>query len=183
MTVDASLFRRALGQLASGVTVVTTLNKDGQPFGLTVTAFCSISLEPPLVLVSIDNRSETHDGLAGSGLFGVSLLAEGQEDFSRRFARGGAAKFQGIALETGRHNVLLIPGALAHLECRVTATHTGGDHTLYLGEVLAASVRPGRPLVYQAGHYRRLREVEGANPPAPPRPSRKRGRSSSGRGV
>lgn len=162
MTVDASLFKRALGQLASGVTVVTTVNAQGRPLGLTVTAFCSVSLDPPLVLVSIDNRSETHDGLGSSGLFGVSLLAEGQEDVSRRFARAGAAKFDGISLLTGRHGVLLVPGALAQIECRVAATLPGGDHTLYLGEVLTLSVSPGRPLVYQAGHYRHLKELDHA---------------------
>lgn len=156
MTVDASLFKRALGQFASGVTVVTTVSPEGRPLGLTVTAFCSASLDPPLVLVSIDNRSEAHDGLRGSGLCGVSLLAEGQEEISRRFARGGAAKFEGLPLLTGRHGVLLVPGALALLECRVAAALPGGDHTLYLGEVLTATVSPGRPLIYQAGHYRRL---------------------------
>jgi len=162
MTVDAALFKRALGQLASGVTVVTTLDAEGRPLGLTVTAFCSISLEPPLVLVSIDNRSETHDGFRASGIFGVSLLAEGQEDVSRRFSRGGASKFEGLPLLTGRHGVLLIPGALAQIECRVAVTYPGGDHTLYLGEVLNASVSPGRPLVYQAGHYRHLQGLDHA---------------------
>jgi 3-hydroxy-9,10-secoandrosta-1,3,5(10)-triene-9,17-dione monooxygenase reductase component len=162
MTVDASLFKRALGQLASGVTVVTTRNSEGRPLGLTVTAFCSVSLDPPLVLVSIDNRSEAHEGFRACGLFAVSLLAEGQEEISRRFARVGASKFEDLSLATGRHGVLLVPGALAQIECRVAATWSGGDHTLYLGEVLTLRVAPGHPLIYQAGHYRHLKELDQA---------------------
>jgi len=169
MTVDASHFKRALGQFASGVTVVTTLDAKGRPLGLTVTAFCSVSLDPPLVLVSIDNRSDAHEGFRASGLCGVSLLAEGQEDVSRRFARGGASKFEHVSLVTGRHGVLLVAGALAQIECRVAATLPGGDHTLYLGEVLTVRVSPGRPLVYQAGHYRRLEGLDQAGAGGPDR--------------
>src|SRR5262245_9702182 len=105
MSVDAAAFRRALGQFASGVTVVTTLDADGHPLGLTVSSFCSVSLDPPLVLVCIDNRSEAHDGFEASGVFGVSVLAEGQEDWSERFAYGGALKFSEVALETGERLV------------------------------------------------------------------------------
>jgi flavin reductase (DIM6/NTAB) family NADH-FMN oxidoreductase RutF len=157
MTVDAAEFRKALGQFASGVTVVTTLDKDGSPLGLTVSSFCSVSLDPPLVLVCIDNRSETHDGFEASGVFGVSILAESQEEWSHRFAFGGAEKFTGVDLEKGAHRVPLVPGALAHIECRVTATLPAGDHTIYVGEVLRLATRPGRPLLYHASGYHCLR--------------------------
>jgi flavin reductase (DIM6/NTAB) family NADH-FMN oxidoreductase RutF len=155
--VDSVSFRRALGQFASGVTVVTTVDRDRNPLGLTVSSFCSVSLDPPLVLVCIDNRSETHDGFEATGVFGVSILAEGQEDWSDRFAFGGAEKFTAAALDTGEHLVPLVPGALAHLECRVSGALPGGDHTIYVGEVLRLSISPGRPLMYHASGYRRLR--------------------------
>jgi flavin reductase (DIM6/NTAB) family NADH-FMN oxidoreductase RutF len=156
MPVDPADFRRALGQFAAGVTVVTTRDGKGRSLGLTVTAFASVSLEPPLVLVCVDHRSETHAGFRHAGLFGVSILAEGQEEVSRRFAGGGAGKFKGVDLEKGETGVPLIPGALAHLECRVSATHLAGDHTIYVGEVVSARVRPGRPLLYHDRDYRRL---------------------------
>src|SRR5262245_21856586 len=127
LDLDPAAFRRALGQFATGVTVVTTRDQLGQPLGLTVSAFCSLSLQPPLVLVCIDRRSEANAGFQSSGLFGVSVLAEGQEDWSRRFASGGSAKFIGARLEAGETCVALVPGALAHLECRIAASHPGGD--------------------------------------------------------
>jgi flavin reductase (DIM6/NTAB) family NADH-FMN oxidoreductase RutF len=153
--VSAAEFKRAVGQFASGVTVVTTRDGD-QPLGLTVSSFCSVSLEPPLVLVSIDRRAEALAGFRASGLFGVSVLAEGQEDVSRRFARAGPAKFEGLVTEMGHLGVVLIPGALAQLECRVTAAHEAGDHVLFVGRVERLGVRPGRPLLYHASAYHRL---------------------------
>ena len=156
MPVDPADFRRALGQFAAGVTVVTTHDAQGRSLGLTVTAFASVSLEPPLVLVCVDHRSEAHVGFRHAGLFGISILAEGQEEVSRRFAVGGAAKFKGLELATGSTGVPLIPGALAHLECRVSGTHVAGDHTIYVGEVLSVGVHPGRPLLYHDRDYRRL---------------------------
>jgi len=160
MPVDPADFRRALGQFAAGVTVVTTRDGHGRSLGLTVTAFASVSLEPPLVLVCVDHRSEAHGGFRHAGLFGVSILAEGQEEVSRRFAGGGAAKFKGVDLDKGETGVPLVPGALAHLECRVSGTHVAGDHTIYVGEVLSVAVRPGRPLLYHDRDYRRLASGE-----------------------
>jgi flavin reductase (DIM6/NTAB) family NADH-FMN oxidoreductase RutF len=156
MSVGAREFRAALGQFAAGVTVVTTHDARGRPLGLTVTAFSAVSLEPPLVLVCVDNRSEANLGFRETGLFGVSVLAQDQEAISQRFATGGPAKFVGLELGAGRTGVLLVPGALAHVECRVVATHPGGDHTIYVGEVLALAAWPGLPLVHQGSIYRRL---------------------------
>src|SRR5256885_15427150 len=99
--VSESDFRHALGQFATGVTVVTTRDGGGAPLGLTVNAFCSVSLTPPLVLVCIDRRSEANRGFAQSGLFNVSVLAEEQQDVSHRFAMQGAMKFEGPSLPAG----------------------------------------------------------------------------------
>jgi len=155
VSVEPAAFRRALGQFASGVTVLTTRGADGRPRGLTVSAFCSVSLDPPLVLACIDRRADTNDGVRESGHFGVSILAEDQEEVSRRFAVRGEEKFDGGLVEGG-HGVLLVPGALAQIECRVRSFHEEGDHTVWVGEVIALSARRGRPLVYQAGAYRKL---------------------------
>ncbi len=154
MPIEATEFKRALGQVASGVTVVTTRDAAGTPLGLTVSAFCSLSLAPPLVLVSIDQRSETLRGLDQSGLFAVSVLAEGLEAVSHRFAFAPEKFDEG--LEQGQHGLPLVQGALAHIECRVAGRHPGGDHVIYVGEVLRLAVHPGRPLLYHAGRYARL---------------------------
>ena len=156
MTVDARSFRAALGQFASGITVVTTRDRAGHLLGLTVSAFCSVSLHPPLVLVCVDARSETHAAFVESKVFGVSVLAEGQETISERFARRGHAKFADLHLVTGQHGAALVPGALAHIECALAAEHPAGDHTIYVGKVLGVGVHPGRPLVYHAGAYHPL---------------------------
>jgi flavin reductase (DIM6/NTAB) family NADH-FMN oxidoreductase RutF len=158
MPVDPAEFRRTLGQFATGITVVTTRGEDGRPMGLTVNAFSAVSLDPPLVLVCIDNRSDTHDGFEASCVFGISVLGEEQEHFSRRFAQPGREKFEAKDLHLGETGVALVPGALAHIECRVAATHPGGDHTIYVGEVVRLEMRPGRPLLYHASGYQKLLE-------------------------
>jgi flavin reductase (DIM6/NTAB) family NADH-FMN oxidoreductase RutF len=156
MPIEASDFRKTLGQFATGVTIVTTRDASGRPMGLTVNAFASVSLEPPLVLVCIDDRSETHGGFEASGVFGVSVLSEEQEGWSRRFAMPGQEKFAPADLMLGETGVALVPDALAHIECRVSATLPGGDHTIYVGEVLRLHVAPGRPLLYHGSAYAKL---------------------------
>jgi len=163
--MDAALFRRTLGQFASGVTVVTTRDAQGHTLGLTVSAFCSVSLTPPLVLVSIDHRSDANRGLRESGLFAVSVLAEHQEDVSRRFAEPGSTKLEGFAFESGPLGLPLVPGALAHVACRVRSVHEEGDHALWVGEVAGAHASPGRPLLHHAGRYRKLDPREDAGKP------------------
>ena len=156
MPVDASAFRRALGQFATGVTIVTTRDAHGQPMGLTVNAFSSVSLDPPLVLVCIDRRSETHDGFEASHVFGISVLREDQEHFSQRFSQSGREKFAARDLHLGEVGVALVPGALAHIECRVVSATQAGDHTIYVGEVVRLAVAAGQPLLFHASEYGRL---------------------------
>ena len=158
MAIDPADFRRALAQFASGVTAVTTRDASGRPLGLTVTAFSAVSLEPSLVLVCVDARSETHAGFRDSGAFGVSVLSEEQEEISRQFAWGGPGKFEKVETVTGTTGVPLVAGALVHLECRLAAAHVAGDHTIYVGEIMAMAAHPGRPLTYWQGQYRRLRD-------------------------
>lgn len=161
MRLDSASFRRALGQFAAGVTVVTTRDAEGRPRGLTVSSFCSVSLHPPLVLVCIDRHADAHPAIAATGIFGVSVLSEAQEEVSRRFAGRGQGRFSGIDLLAGANGAPLLPGALAHLECRVVATHPGGDHSIFVGQVTRLDVHPGQPLLHHASAYRRLRPPEG----------------------
>lgn len=156
MAVSAAAFKRGMSRFATGVTVVTTVGYEGQPLGLTVNAFAAVSLEPPLVLVCIDNRCEARRGFEASRLFGVSVLREDQEAFSRRFAAPGREKFAARDLHLGETGVALVPHALAHLECRVVAAHAAGDHTIYVGEVVRLEASEGAPLLYHARGYARL---------------------------
>lgn len=167
MSVDAHEFRRSLGQFASGVTVVTTRDQEGRPQGLTASSFCSVSLEPPLVLVCIDNRTEACRTVQEAGFFAVSVLSESQESVSRRFASAGPEKFAGVDLVPGDNGAPLVTGALAHLECHVAAAHLAGDHTIFVGEVKRLASTPGRPLLYHGSAYHRLPEpTEAGAPPA-----------------
>jgi flavin reductase (DIM6/NTAB) family NADH-FMN oxidoreductase RutF len=156
LPVDGASFRQALAQFASGITVVTTKDAAGEPLGLTVSAFCSVSLEPPLVLISLDQRSEANAALQACGVFGLSVLAEGQDAVSRLFARPGRSKFEELPMRTGERGLRLVPDALAQIECELQAAHPAGDHVLYVGQIVSIAVRPGRPLVYHRGGYRRL---------------------------
>lgn len=152
-TVDPMDFRNALARFASGVTVVTTVAADGTPFGFTASAFSSLSLEPPLVLVCLENKAESMPAFQHAEHFGISVLAEGQDDAAWRFAKRGTDKFGGFVVTRGQATGSpLIPGALVHLECRMHERLPGGDHTILVGEVLLAASDDARaPMV----HYNR----------------------------
>jgi flavin reductase (DIM6/NTAB) family NADH-FMN oxidoreductase RutF len=152
--VSSAAFREALAQFASGVTVITARDASG-PVGFTATAFTSVSLAPPLVLVSIGKEASAYEGVLGAAHFGVSILAEAQEWIATRFATSGIDRFAGVPLEShaAASGVPLIGGALARLHCRPHARHDAGDHTLLIGEVLGVWVTPGRPLLHFERHF------------------------------
>jgi flavin reductase len=156
MPIDAKEFRNLLGRFAAGVTVITTTGRDGKPYGLTVTAFTSVSLEPPLVLVCIDKRSETYAHFCSSNAYAVNLLTQEQQDLSNRFAKSGGDKFDGIVWKTGAGGAPLLAGALAHIECGIVNAVEAGDHTVFIGRVDAGAVNAGEPLLYFNGTYRSL---------------------------
>src|SRR5271169_517317 len=151
MSIDKQEFRRVLGHFAAGVTIVTTVGDDGRPYGLTATAFTSVSLEPPLVLVCVDKKSESHPHFHASRVFTVNFLAIDQEYFSRRFAVSGGDKFSDVEVRYGVTGAPVLPDVLGHLECRTTDIHEGGDHTIFIGRVEAADAREGEPLLYFRG--------------------------------
>ena len=160
MPMEVRSFRRVMGSLASGVTVVTTRDRAGQPRGLTATAVCLVSLDPPLLLVCVDHNAECHEAFCTAGTFAVHLLREGQETLSRRFARKDSLKFEGVSHRQGVTGAPILADVLASVECRVHARYTGGDHTIFVGEAVHSSGIPpgeaGAPLVYFQGRYAHL---------------------------
>jgi flavin reductase (DIM6/NTAB) family NADH-FMN oxidoreductase RutF len=150
----AIAFRRTLGMFATGVTVLTTRVAD-QVHGMTANAFMSVSLHPPLVLVSIDRRARLCALLHEGTRFGVSVLEAAQAGLSDRFA-GRPGENQPEPAFTVVHDTPLVDGALAHLVARVVRSYWGGDHSLFLGQVEYAHVGEGRPLLFHSGRYERL---------------------------
>jgi flavin reductase (DIM6/NTAB) family NADH-FMN oxidoreductase RutF len=149
-------FRRVLGHFATGVTVVTTCDGDARPTGLTASAFSSVSLDPPLVLVCVDHKSQSYPALRECGRFAVNVLTLDQEAVSRRFASTRLDKFDGVPFTLGDLGLPLIDGALAQLECVTVSQHVEGDHTIFVGRVERARVASGAPLLYYRGRYDRL---------------------------
>lgn len=164
MTIDSQEFRHVLGRFATGVTIITT-HHNGKPLGFTANAFCSVSLDPPLVLVCIDNAASSLNAVKESGIFAVNILAEDQETIARWFAKSGPQKnehFGEIAHHSGETGAPLFDGALAWVECRITATYPGGDHLIVVGEVVTLGARAGSPLLFANAHYATLPVMETA---------------------
>jgi len=159
MMVDAGELRGVMRQWATGVSLVTAQD-GGRPHGMTVSSFTSLSLEPPLVLISLENTARTHRMVTESGAFAVSLLDAAQEDLADRFAGripDGEDRFAGLAYETAQTGSPLPQGALAFLDCEVVSAQPAGTHTVFIGRVVASGVRPGgQPLLYYNRGYRRL---------------------------
>ena len=156
MPVSKDEFRSALSRFASGVTIVTIRTKDDKPGGITVSAFSSLSLEPPLILICIDKRASVHDLFEEGRYFAINILAEDQELISRRFASKEPDRFTGTGYREGTSGAPLLDGALASIECRVVHSYPGGDHTIIVGEVEGATVAEGKPLTYFRGGYAQL---------------------------
>ena len=157
MTIDPDSFRSVLGRFASGITIVTTLDPQGRDVGMTVSAFASVSLRPPLISVCIDHAASMHRAISTAERFGVNILAADQEALSRRFAAVESShRFEGIGYERGESGVVLLDDALGHMECVRVAQHEAGDHTLFIGEVERAVYRDARPLLYYRGGYAQL---------------------------
>jgi flavin reductase (DIM6/NTAB) family NADH-FMN oxidoreductase RutF len=151
--VDPRRFRETLGRFASGITVVTTVH-EGEVYGMTANAFVSVSLDPPLVLISVDNRANMHEILPKSKRYGVSILAEEQQALSQHFA---GQPQEGLEVPfVQRNEVPLLAGAVAHLVCRVVDEYPAGDHTLYIGQVEYLDYRDGVPLLFYTGTYQNL---------------------------
>lgn len=156
MPITQDEFRGALSRFAGGVTVVTTKDAAGNLYGITVSAFCSVSLDPPLVLICIEKITGSHFALQESGIFAVNILSSGQVALSERFASQLPHKFDNLDLSLNIDGLPLLSGCLANLECGVKQTFDGGDHSIFIGEVERAAINEGDPLIYFRGEYQKL---------------------------
>jgi flavin reductase (DIM6/NTAB) family NADH-FMN oxidoreductase RutF len=152
--LDPSFFRQLLSRFATGVTVITTRNEQGQPVGMTASSLASVSLSPPLISVCVDMTADMHRALAASGTFVINVLAADQQEISARFARDPAhSRFDGIAWEASGDGHILLSGTVAHITCERYADFPLGDHTLFVGRVTGGATGPGEPLLYYRGKY------------------------------
>ncbi|MFC7401855.1 flavin reductase family protein [Citricoccus sp. GCM10030269] len=148
--VDSGRFREVVGHFATGVTVISTRLGE-RSFGTTASSVASLSVDPPMMLACLNRGSATHGAVSQTGRFAVNVLSTDQAGLARAFAQKGDDKFQGVAHALGAQGMPLLDGALAALECEVTEVATGGTHTVFMGRVLSAEARPGRPLAYFRG--------------------------------
>jgi flavin reductase (DIM6/NTAB) family NADH-FMN oxidoreductase RutF len=155
--LSPSAFRRVCAKYSTGVAIASVTGAGGVPLGLTINSFTSVSLTPPLVLICIDLNSTAIRHFRYAKSFAISVLAENQQALSVRFARKGHHELSGIECSPGTTGAPILDGALAVLDCRVTRRLTVGDHIVLIGEVVAASRRKGRPLIFFESGYHALR--------------------------
>jgi flavin reductase (DIM6/NTAB) family NADH-FMN oxidoreductase RutF len=154
-----------MSRFATGVTVVTTRWQD-RLWGMTANGILSLSLDPPLILVSIDRRNQMHASVSEGRCFAVNILTREQQDISHRFATRGHKDFEEIALTTAETGAPILKDALAFVDCRLVEIVPGGDHDMFIGEIVAGDIRVGEPLLFYSGAYSRL--APPATPALPP---------------
>ncbi len=149
-------FRKACGYWATGVSIVTTCDVDQTPFGLTMNAVTSLSLDPPLFIICVDNKSDTLEPMKRSGVFCVNMLSSTQEALSNAFSKKGLNKFEGVGFTRGATGSPMLDGRLLAVDCQVSAVYPGGDHHIFVGEVREISFPESdaiKPLLYYRGRY------------------------------
>jgi flavin reductase (DIM6/NTAB) family NADH-FMN oxidoreductase RutF len=158
---DTRALRNALGRFATGVTIVTAVDPDGNPIGLTVNSFSAVSLNPPLVLWCLDNNSHNFEAFRRASHHAINVLADDQMNLSNRFATWPADRFAGLAWQAGEGGAPLLPGACATFEVLNDTQHLAGDHIVFIGRVNRFSENMARqPLLFYAGQYQKLAETE-----------------------
>lgn len=159
MSLDPIEFRNTLGRFATGVCVITTNPEDVAPFGMTVNSFASVSLDPALILWSIQKDSECFETFEKSDKFAVNILADDQQDISNQYAKKGAHDLIAGSFRQGSSGVVVLKEAMASFECTVEARHEGGDHIIIVGRVHEMTSHPAErnPLVFFSGKYRELK--------------------------
>jgi flavin reductase (DIM6/NTAB) family NADH-FMN oxidoreductase RutF len=155
-SVSSVEFRHACGRFATGVTIATVLDADRQPHGLTVSSFTSVSLDPPLISICLGHAVSLIETFRAASFFGINILAGSQQHLSERFARKGLDRFEGVGWTLGTHNVPLLEGVVAAMECEVERRVPAGDHDIFIGRLVSTQVREGEPLLHFAGAYRKL---------------------------
>lgn len=152
--IDPDNFRRLCGRFATGVTIVTTIDADGFPCGITANSFASVSLDPPLVSVAIDHAATIYPAMRQATRFTVNILEAQQETLSRRFAEGLLDRFDGVGWRRTIDDQVILDGTLAHLCCEKQAEIAAGDHTIFIGRVTGGdAAEHGHPLLHYRGGY------------------------------
>ncbi len=158
MSLDSREFRNSLGRFATGVCVITANPKGYEPFGMTVNSFASVSLEPPLVLWSLQNNSECYPAFEAADKFTINILASDQIDISNQYAKKGDHALDKAHYHLGRNGAPVLRNAIASFECDMWQRYDGGDHVILVGKVKELESRPtGDPLLFYSGGYRELR--------------------------
>jgi flavin reductase (DIM6/NTAB) family NADH-FMN oxidoreductase RutF len=155
MAFDAMEQRRIMGHFATGVTVVTT-HHNGELHGMTANAVTSLSLDPPLVLVAVDLRSQMLEHLKQGKCFAMNVLRGDQEALSSRFAAPGPKDFSELKIKTAETGAPILVDALAFVDCRLSEILRGGDHDIFIGEIVAGDIHEGQPLLFYNGKYAQL---------------------------
>ena len=154
---DAQALRNTLGRFATGVTIVTTVDAQGNRYGITANSYNSVSLDPPLVLWSLARMSRSLEAFANAPAFAIHILSANQEELARRFAaRDVADKFAGLHLREGHGGVPLFDDCAAHLECVTENRFEGGDHVIFLGRVVNFERGDIEPLIFHDGRFTRV---------------------------
>lgn len=157
MSFDSRQFRNALGRFATGITVVTGLDEQGEPLGVTVNSFSSLSLDPPLVLFNLARTGGHCAEFEKAGKFNVNVLNGHQQELSERFSTARENRFEGIAYSIGENGCPVFEDSLAVFECSAYATHDGGDHVIFVGRVTSMLANDHeKSLIYYKGQYREL---------------------------
>lgn len=156
MPVTENEFRNALSRFASGVTVVVSKDAEERLHGITVSAFSSVSLSPPLVLICVEKTTGSHAALVETEHFTVNVLSSEQQDISQKFASWSLEKFDGVDMTMGELGLPMVNGCLANLECTMDQIIDAGDHSIFVGEVAHAHIFDGDPLIYFRSDYRGL---------------------------
>ena len=157
--VDPIAFRNCLGCFATGITIITTIGPEGELIGNTASSFNSVSLDPPLILWSLGQQAHSLKAYMSADHFAVNVLRKGQEHLSNQFAKPQGNKWEAIDYEQGITGCPILPTSLAVFECKVANTYRGGDHIIFVGEVVNFDFDPkGTPLLFYRGKYREIGE-------------------------
>lgn len=187
VSVSTEAFMSAMANLAGGVVIVTTSTEGGRASGMTATAVCSVSIDPPLVMACMKRGAATHRAVEVSGVFALNLLPARSEALARRFASNRRNKFEGVSTMTGATGAPILDGMMAHCECTVEKTIDAGDHTIFIGRVRGAASSGDerrRPLLYLRGDYGSIGplDIHDSDPPSP-EPDGSEGAGSDGAGL
>lgn len=156
--MDQREIRNIAGTFATGVTVITTREANGKPVGMTANSFTSLSLNPPLVLFSIDKNASLYETFMNTKYFAINILSEDQEVLSRQFSKRNIDRFEDVSYEKGVTGTPILNDTIGYFDCAVHTYYDGGDHTIVVGEIKNGEAREGNPLLFYRGKYNKVAE-------------------------